>query len=373
LRSTPVISGSLDLAYLRAALARAGRPADLEELQTAPLTDGRSGADVLKVTARRQGTPTPASWVVKRIDPTRGFAAGMGSPREVELWRSGAKDSLPAPLGQATIDVARHEDGPWWILMEDVSAGIVPPGKVEEEHAERLLRAMALLHARYWGQAAELAGLRLASVAETTRVLSEVTLAVGRGQASEPWVESVVASFVGARILPHFLEVLGPSDADFYLGLAANREPWLRALARHEPTFLHGDLRRANLAFFPDRLVLLDWDLASVGPAAVDLQWYWLLTFWAYPPSDNKSLADRMRLRDIYLAELEAAIGGPIDRVGFGRSWELAWIRCLTQIGFTLADRLTSPDVTPDDRARVARLCKDAIGLARRTCDRGFG
>jgi hypothetical protein len=39
LRSTPVISGSLDLAYLRAALARAGLPAELEELQTTPPTD----------------------------------------------------------------------------------------------------------------------------------------------------------------------------------------------------------------------------------------------------------------------------------------------------------------------------------------------
>ena len=47
------------------------------------------------------------------------------------------------------------------------------------------------------------------------------------------------------------------------------------------PVLLWGDVRMGNLVFGPDRTVnaVLDWDLASIGPAEMDLGWHLGLEF----------------------------------------------------------------------------------------------
>ena len=163
-------------------------------------------------------------------------------------------------------------------------------------------------------------------------------------------------------LLPTFLEMLDPVDADFFVLAAADRS-WHRGLDDATPTLNHGDLRRANIAVAGQTVTLIDWELASRAPAACDLQWHWFLHFWAYPPGDGRPPEARAPLRDFYLAELEAALGRAIDREELQRTWDLAWLRVMVMIGFCLAD-------TPNPAAPQARQrAKAAMALARATLD----
>ncbi|HEX9181831.1 MAG TPA: phosphotransferase, partial [Burkholderiales bacterium] len=163
-------------------------------------------------------------------------------------------------------------------------------------------------------------------------------------------------------LLPTFLEMLEPIDADFLIQLASDRS-WHRGLDVATPTLNHGDLRRANIAIAGARVTLIDWEFASRAPAACDLQWHWFLHFWAYPPGDGRSPEARAPLRDFYLAELESALGRPIDREAFERTWDLAWLRVMSMLGFCLAD-------VPDPAAPEARQrAKAAVALARAILD----
>jgi aminoglycoside phosphotransferase (APT) family kinase protein len=158
-------------------------------------------------------------------------------------------------------------------------------------------------------------------------------------------------------LLPTFLEMLGPADADFFIQFTSNRA-WHQGLDNAAPTLTHGDLRRANIAIASEQVTLLDWEFASRAPAACDLQWHWFLHFWAYPP-DGRPPEARAPLREFYLAELEAVLGQPIDREEFERTWDLAWLRVLSMIVFCLAD-VANP-ASPEARHRA----KAAIAIAR--------
>jgi len=344
--------------YLQAAQARGVVPAGHRILALEPLTGGRTGA---RVVAIRPG------YVLKALSRDNWRLAAMQAPEAGEgpLWLSGATRELPAPVACPTVDVAVHVDNDeWWMLMRDVSEGIRPRGTFAERDEKALLAAIARMHAHYWDGRNGLDRLPLAPVRGVTAAFAEpVAFAAGRAQPSADWVPGVVRDFTPLRtLLPVFLEMLDPADADFFILLASDRS-WHRGLDAATPTLNHGDLRRANIAFTGETVTLLDWELASRAPAACDLQHHWFLHFWAYPPNDGRPAESRAPLRDFYLAELEAVLGRGIDRGEFERTWDLAWLRTLTMIGICLAD-------TSDPAATVARhRAKAAITLARAILD----
>ena len=339
--------------YLREAQARGVVPEGFRVAGLEPLTGGRTGARVIAI---RPG------YVLKVLPRNTWRIAAMEAPDAGEgpLWLSGATRELPAPVACPTIDVAIHADNDeWWMLMRDVSDGIRPRGAFTEGDERMLLAAIARLHAHYWDARNGLDALPLAQVRGTTAAFAEpVAFAAGRAQAPADWVPRFVEDFTPLRmLLPRFLEMLGPGDADFYIRLASDRS-WHRGLDEATPTLNHGDLRRANIAFEGDKVTLLDWELASRAPAACDLQHHWFLHFWAYP-RDGRPPEAHAPLREFYLAELEAALGRPIDRAEFERTWGLAWLRVMSMLGFCLAD-------VPDPAAPEARQrAKAAIALAR--------
>ncbi len=376
----PVVGGELDAAYLRAALKRAGLPHSVESVEYTAFTDGRSGAVVGMLEAQisdSRGATGKNRWAHKAIrrDGWVTSALGRSVPSEVALWQSGAFANLPEPLSCPTLDIVYHEPrGEWWMLMEDVSAGIAPRGDFGEGNSRKLLRALAPFHARYWERDEELGRLPLSSLEATINFIAEPILTVAHGREPRGWVKKVIDDFFVLRIfLPIFLEVLSPQDADFYLAMIENRQEWHPALEQYPATFLHDDLRRANIAFLPDKVSLIDWELATRGPAAVDLQYHWFFQFWAYPPRDGKTVADREPLREEYLDHLDRALEGRLDRAGFEVVWDLAWLRLLSQLGFLLVDPLTSPSHTSEDIGRVKQICSRAIARARQVCDAHVG
>ena len=343
--------------YLREAEDRGAVSAGFRVAGLEPLTGGRTGA---RVVAIRPG------YVLKVLARNTWRIAAMQAPDAGEgpLWLSGATRELPAPVACPTVDVAVHADNDeWWMLMRDVSDGIRARGAFTEGDERMLLAAIARLHAHYWNGRNGLDGLPLARVRGTTAAFAEpVAFAAGRAQAPAEWVPRLVQDFAPLRILlPAFLEMLGPADADFFVRLASDRS-WHRGLDAATPTLNHGDLRRANIAFAGEQVALIDWEFASRAPPACDLQHHWFLHFWAYPP-DGRPPKARAPLREFYLAELEAALGRPVDREEFEQTWGLAWLRVMAMLGFCLAD-------VPDPGAPEARQrAKAAIALCRAVLD----
>jgi hypothetical protein len=362
--------GKPDLSYLGTALCRAGRTLDADAVELATLAGGRSGQPVYGLRALRRGEPA-GRYVVKVVSASsaRPRATGCGCI-EANLWHNGVMQSLPAPLSCPTIDVAREADGDrWWILMDDVSDGILPRGVFDAERLTRMVRALAGMHAAYWERGNGLAGV-VATLDATTAALAEPVLFIARGRQVTDWVSQFVDETPHFRaFVPPFLDVLGASDADFYLALCEHRSPWLAPLDAQPKTLTQGDLRRANVAIFADRVSLFDWDLATYAPAACDLLWYWFLQFWAYPPSDGLLPEAREPLRQTYIDALDSALGGGLDRPAFDKSWDLAWLRTFVQLGCCLADPIAG-DHTAADRARVEERCARAIGHARRIVDK---
>jgi len=270
-----------------------------------------------------------------------------------------------------TFDVAWHEGrSEYWMLMDDVSAGITPRGTFDADRFRWLLEALAGLHVHHWSDADALEHLPALSLEQNAALFTEPIVALAGRAAAEGWVQSVIENFVVMRpLLPVFLETLGGRDADFYLDLCQHRAPWVRALGEFPRTLVHGDTRRANIALLsPDHVSMFDWDLATRGPAALDLAWSWFLQFHCYPPQDGRSLADREPLRQHYVERLAQKLGARFDGAAFERAWQLSWLKTVVQVGFCLADPLTG-DVTPEEAAAARRRCRESIDHVKRIAD----
>lgn len=323
--------------YLAEALGRAGKPLAIPgTVEEERLDGGRTG---VKVSRLHCGGGT--CFVLKTIPRKRAFADALGHDGEAAAWLAGAMNDLPPPLKTPIIDAAlHHERDEWWLLMEDVSSGIVSRAGWREDHTRQLFEAMAPLHAKHWNRDG-VAQQGVGALSDTTALLVEIAVSVATGAERTNWVARAADEFqVPGMLLPEFLTEIGTENADFYKALLHRWPDVVAELEKWPQTFLHGDLRRANLAFKDDHLFLFDWELAATGPAAVDLTWHWFLHYWAYPPDDSCHPDDRLWLRDIYLQRLEEALGRPIDRAGFLTTWELGWLRAFSQLGFVLVDGL---------------------------------
>jgi hypothetical protein len=368
LSSLPAIKGEINESYLAAALTRAGRSHHAGALTIATLADGRQSSPVLSLKS-----PNGAGYVLKIFarENWRNPVLGDGNI-EARLFASGAMRALPPPLFSPSVDLAFHKGrDEIWLLMEDVSAGILPRGAFDEEKVRWLLSAFAALHARYWEKPKELAALPLLSLEENIAVVVEPILALGGRRPVEGWRGAGLEKITVLKpMVPILFDVLGPADTDYFLDLGDHREGWVRVLAEAPHSFCHGDIRRANLALFsPDRVVAFDWDMASNAPAALDLAWYWFLQFWAYPANDGRDVADREPLLGYYMDRLAYHLGHRFDRTTFEKSFDLAWLKVFLQLGFCLIDPISGKH-SAADRARVGGLIGRAMDKAKRIHDK---
>jgi hypothetical protein len=365
----PTVSGSPDSKYLRDALARAGAPLEAVDVVATSLTGGRTASQVTRLQARTTDGAT-RDFVLKIVPPAPWREAlGMDSI-EARLWLSGVTRALPSGLRCPTVDVANDPSrAEWWILMDDVSAGIAPRGSFDENHARTLMRHVARMHASYWG-----CDLEAPAFDTSASALATLSAHVARrGNTDAPrWLESLAEDFkVPGAMVPALLDALDPRDADFFVALCGDHARIARALERFPRTLCHGDLRRANISFAGDDVALFDWEFASCGPAARDLQWYAFLQFWAYPPAgERRDLEQRSGWLDAYVETLEHERSTKLDRVLFDESCDLAWLSVFCQIGCCLADPLTDERPSAEAVANARRVIGEAIERARRIHDR---
>jgi Phosphotransferase enzyme family len=260
-------------------LARHGMVAEVRPLESS----GWSG-DALASVAMTDGRRL----VAKRIVPGRGWiAAHTDDPgREGLLVTEGWIERMPSALDHTLVD-AQCADGAWWILMRDVSDLLWPAqGRITRDESMRVLAAADGMWTAFWGVRVPVA----ASLARRLDVLSPKVAERERA---------------GLDLLPNQLEAAWevfaeavPRDvADPVLAALANPEPLAAWLQGRGSTLLHGDLRDEHLGLDGDRVVLIDWGIATQGHPVVDLSWYLMHCAWRIDATRDQIVDDFRAVR----------------------------------------------------------------------------
>lgn len=283
-------------APLTCKLAAALRSLGMEPAEVAlvePLLGGISGAGIYRVTMERPlagGGVMSRRRIVKLLAPSSGWL-GMASEdvriRELALRSSGLLDDLPRNIATATEAWAREgpPDAPIGgvVLLRDERGHLLrDPLRTPRGHmppaVTSLLDRLARMHARFWDDA-RLGDPKLGLAAPAAALLLTSPRAVR---------EALVAGDTNAYLplaaagWEAFFRLAPPETGDLLRQVIEAPEVWVAALERQPRTLVHGDVWGPNVGWLPTtrheprtgrRLLLLDWALATAGPATYDPLW----------------------------------------------------------------------------------------------------
>ena len=219
-----------------------------------------------------------------------------------EAWFAAHGPALPAPLwapylgagldGPAGPDVAA-------LLMPDLTGVLLPWEQAADvPTVDRAIGAMATLHAHPWTDAGTIDG-PWCPLRERLLLLSRPAAEGYRAEGNP----------VGERFLTGWdaFDAAAPPDARRLIAdLSHDVTPLLAALARLPATLIHGDLKLANVGFARDgRIALIDWQMVTVAPVAVELGWF-LVSNAPSLPIGPEAVLER------YWAALDTAGGGSV-------------------------------------------------------------
>ncbi len=243
--------------------------------------------------------------------------------RQLELFRCGLLDALPACIDHTVVAVApvpaaRGRQGTA-LLMRDVGAHLVPEGgaRLDPGQERGLIDAMAQLHAAYRGFPGSDV---LMSLGMHYICLGEATSAVEAERGGEDPVPPLIAAGWSR------LDSMSPRVARLIRDLLDDLSPLVLALEATPQTLIHGDWKLGNLGRHPDgRTILLDWDRPSRGPATVDLAWYLAVNC-------DRSAHSKEAVIELYRTRLEAH---GVDTAGwFETQLELALVGGFVELGW---------------------------------------
>jgi hypothetical protein len=260
--------------------------------------------------------------------------------RSVALWVHGIFDRLPAETEHGVIACAR--DGPGWaILMQDFSQYMLPYAPIRKRHNEIFLEAMAALHATFF-EAPDLTSpdLNLCRLCHVYSVFGPQT-----GHSEAGGVDEVPRRILeGWELLP---TVVASDVAEIIMALVNDPQPLCEALARYPHTLLHGDWRHANQGLIRredrQRAILLDWQLATAGPPAVELARYLGTNSALFPVSKEASIA-------YYRRQLARRLGQRFDESWWRPQLELGLLGGLVQDGWAIVLKATRWHITAHQR-----------------------
>ena len=252
-----------------------------------------------------------------------------GSERRVELlWDAGYLGQLPAPLDAAIESVERDGDQVL-VFMRDVAPWLIPEGSiVDRDRHRRIVHALTRLHESTVG--ARLDGL--CPLADRYRLLAPEVV--------RPWAgRDFLLPPLVIRGWDYFDDAVPPDVAEAVHALHASTDELARRLLERETVLVHGDLRLANLALTPDRVVLFDWGaLTTIAPPAVE---------WGEYLAIDVQCVDATH--DEFLEDIRAAEGPRYDAVAL----HLALLGELAFIGWNKALDLVEGDEGLRARQRV--------------------
>ena len=272
-------------------------------------TDGKSGA-VLERVRLADGRVL----VVKHIDVRRDWImrATGDTGRVARLWSDGVLAGLPAVIDHTIVAVEPEGDG-WVVTMDDVSGALFADDRrLSRAESRRLLAAATELHRAFRGRPAPEG---LTPLAELYRFLSP--------QAARHGAIAPELAPLAQRGWVRFGELVPVDVAAGVARVHRGPETFAEALCRHVCTLVHGDLKRANLGFTGDRVVVLDWgSLTTWAPAEVDFAWYVAVNGAAVDATHDELVADASASAGADLDEdaLRLALLGALAQLG----WEKA-------------------------------------------------
>ena len=298
--------------------------------------DGRSGA-----TLERVVLADGSCVVVKRFDPEVDLIMRMTDDergREVDLFAGDLPGRLPRSVRHAVLDGWYDEDGRGVLVMRDLGDAVLSwTSVVTPEQARTMLSAVADLHAGFQGSAPE-------GLTPLSTVLGLFEPKRTRRFADEPLVD------LSLRGWEYWPEVAPGEVGDRVLELAQDTAPLVAAARRLPATLLHGDLATVNMAFEPDHpgcLTLIDWGLATAGPAAFDVGRLLAGCAQLFGPTDQP-ITERL---DALVATYRDAVGASYDETGL----RIGLLSGLTWLGWNKAlDIVEHDDPAIRDRERVA-------------------
>jgi thiamine kinase-like enzyme len=280
-------------------------------------------------------------FAVKHSSSTRDWLmrATHDRGREAALFREGVFADLPDSLLVPIVAAEREGDG-WVIVMHDVSDHLHGSERnLTRTEGRRLFAALSEMHRHF----------------EDRNLPDALTRLTDRINACSTHV--VASEKNGADRLPKWfqrswelLETLVPRDvAAIARDIDHDPTPIANALLTRGRTLLHGDAGPSNVGFNGNQVVLIDWQLATVGPGVFDLV--------CVLNHANRFDATRDELLD----DVRAAAGRNHDEL----TLQLA---ILANVPFACALWATGAveDVDPQWRAEAASALDWWVGAARR-------
>jgi hypothetical protein len=287
--------------------------------------DGRSGARLERVVLAGG-----ERLVVKRTNPAtdllHGLTGDLGG-REYPLWRAGLLDRLPPDVGHAVIDGWREADETV-LVMRDLGDTVLDWDHVlTGPEITRLLTAFVSLHTAT--AATHPPESQLMRLTDRIGMLAPTRMRALAGRF--PLADAVLTGW------RYFADMVDADVAAAVGALLDDPTPLASALARRPCAMIHGDLWPVNIALTDGPVVLLDWDLATWAPPAVDLA-----SFLAGAGAANLAVS-----REAVIDEYRRLCGPTHDEVALA----LALLGGLTDFGWNKAlDAATATD--PADRER---------------------
>lgn len=218
--------------------------------------DGRSGARL------ERGVLDGTRVVVKTVELAADLSLLLGgdpSGRERRLWADGVLDLLPEGTGHAVL-AAGWIDSRLVTVMRDLGAAVLTwQRRLAPADLHRLLRGLAAAHDAFAGRPP--AGL--CDLATRLTLFAPDRLA--------PLADRFALVAAVRRGWECFAELVPGPVVDAVFDALRDPDRLVTALAAAPETLCHGDAWLVNVALTDDAVVLLDWALATAGPASLDL------------------------------------------------------------------------------------------------------
>jgi aminoglycoside phosphotransferase (APT) family kinase protein len=226
--------------------------------------------------------------IAKRVVPGADWLGRetLDRGREGLLFSSGALARLPAAI-DTTVITATEADGAWWIVMRDVEGALLDDdGPIPRARHRQAMAAANTMWKEFWGERLDALAplaLRLRCAAPSTAERERDGLDLLPNQLEAAW-----AGFAEAADE----DVAGP-----VLRLVEDPAPLVAALEGRGTTLIHGDLRDEQMGFEDERMILIDWGLATQGHPVVELAWYLMHNGWRIEATRDELVEDFRRAR----------------------------------------------------------------------------
>ncbi len=264
-----------------------------------PLTPeyGRSGSRIFLVTTNGDAGP---SFILKRVALAWDWLMRSTEDyrcRSVTLWQYGIFDRMPPEVAHGLLACARDGDG-WAIFLQNVGDMLVPFDPFTAAENSFFLNAMAAFHAQFW---------QMEALQNPELGLCRLHHIYGMFSPQNARKEIDGENNIPRRVVEgwELAQVELPGDVMAVLqALLDDPEPLCAALAQYPYTLVHGDWRHANQACAPgiSQLYMLDWQLATAAPPAVELARYLITNSPLLPGTKEAAI-------EMYRQKLAARLG----------------------------------------------------------------